>query len=158
MKKLFVTHHAIERWIERVEPGLGYEAAEARILELWPSASRLREKTQDGAERWRIEFPFSELLIRQEPDEAIVVSCIGANEIVRQSADQGEMHDVIAETDKWPPHGEITLVVKVSWDLKGGTRTEAIDSVSRYAKRKIRELVGTGTGNAVIESVQIGNR
>lgn len=156
MKRLSVTQHAAERWKERVEPELTVARAQERILDLWPTASRLRDKTKDGAERWRIAEPLAEILVRQEREEAVAVSVIGPDEIERgDQSEQEDMAQVLVEEDKWPPHGELELRVKIKWDLKGGTRTSAADSIARCAKRRIRELVGTSTGNACIDSVEI---
>lgn len=154
MKKLVVTQHAAERWVERVEPELTVSRAQERMLDLWASASRRREKTVDGAERWRIEEPLAEIIARQERGSIVAVSVIGPEEIARMEAEAEAPQEAVNDS-AWPPHGELTLVVKIRWDLKGGTRDEASDSIRRCVSRRIRELVGVGTGNAVIEGLEI---
>lgn len=48
----FVTPHAVQRYIERVEPGLSYEVALGRIISDSAGAHRVKQLDQ-GAELWR---------------------------------------------------------------------------------------------------------
>lgn len=52
--KVDITDHAIDRYRERIEQGLTYEEAHARIAEGMERAIRLREKTHAGSEMWHL--------------------------------------------------------------------------------------------------------
>lgn len=52
--KVDITDHAIDRYRERIEPGLSYEEARERIAEGMERAIRLREKTYAGSDMWHL--------------------------------------------------------------------------------------------------------
>lgn len=81
------TSHAIERYVERVEPGLNYRQAVKKLPELAQRATGKKQKTDSGQQQWLVDEPRCAFITKLVEDKRakqkihLVVTVLGPEEL-----------------------------------------------------------------------------
>ncbi len=71
-----LTSHAIQRYVDRIAPGLDYAAAEAALLAAIEHAVRTKDKSAQGHFLWKVESPPMRLVTKRDGNHDVVVTVL----------------------------------------------------------------------------------
>lgn len=74
MTRIEITHHAVERFVQRHRPDLAFHEAKRLLIEASKTAVRMREKTWHGQAQYRCEEPAIVLVVKdhERPGDGFV--------------------------------------------------------------------------------------
>lgn len=74
--KFHVTDHAVQRYVDRIRPGLTFQKAKAELLAALPRATRIKERTVRGHTLWKVESPNMRLITKRDTKQHIIVTIL----------------------------------------------------------------------------------
>lgn len=145
-----VTHHAVDRFVERFAPEMSHDEARAHLEAKAAGAARLSTRTMLGQEQWKIEGPACVLVVKRDRGGPPVVVTVlpdperfawrlteGEEEILREWAER--VATLAPRPAKGPKPGPPAPPRKPSMPAKSHPAYEAMVSQNEAAKKRHEE-------------------
>lgn len=146
--RFVITHHAAERYVERIEPSLSFSEAKGALERRCPDAARLKGRTLLGHEQWKLGKPHPCVLVVKRDSGAtrpIVVTVLDVpaegldgewiQEVIRASIDDRKARMTPAQQKTLPQTGQ-ALLQSVAAQAADRVRTlldERLVEIERWA-------------------------
>lgn len=75
------THHAIDRYIKRIEPGLSYNEGKLKLEQLAHQVTPIKTKTAKGQHQWLCNNPPCAFVTKHVHRAYLVVTILGPDEM-----------------------------------------------------------------------------
>ncbi len=150
MTAIAITHHAVDRFVERFAPEMSHDEARAHLEAKAPGAARLATRTVLGQEQWKIEGPACVLVVKRDRGGAAVVVTVlpdperfawrlteGEEEILREWAER--VATPAPRPAKGPRPGPPSPPKRPSMPAKSHPAYEAMVSQAEAAKKRQEE-------------------
>lgn len=156
-RSIHFTMHALQRFAQRVQPGVTLDVAHRVLTARWPHATRLRRHTHGGQEQWRITEPDALLVVIHEVDPRtrarglVCKTVLGPNEI-GFPLDELEPESVPDAPAVDPSEGTATFTIAISYRLISGFHNGARIALEQFigGLRRRRQV-----GNAQLKDITI---
>lgn len=95
MPTMLITHHAVDQFISRCAPEMGFFAARRHLIDQAPRAARMRAHTPKGQAQWHISNPDAVLVTKDDPNCGTV--CVT---VLRPNV-QPDASELVAAYEAW---------------------------------------------------------
>lgn len=132
---MIITDHAAERFIERVSPGTSIPLAKSRIAHAFPTAAKLRQKTNSGDDVYLSDALRCRLVVRAPrfgEAERVVITALP----LEGNPDSEEI--VVSDDVPAPKSFDLTLTMRDLINGSDGMRVMTLTSLTTEQLREVR--------------------